>query len=80
MTLNDREIKKERPQHWCDKMSTVFVSVGTTRFDELILAVLTPEVQKKLKEKGYDRFVIQYGHSEIPWKILEKGQFHNAST
>ena len=48
-------------------MSTVLVTVGTTRFDALIETLFTPEVQGALHSKGYQKIVIQSGHSEINW-------------
>ncbi|XP_038159907.1 UDP-N-acetylglucosamine transferase subunit ALG13 homolog [Cyprinodon tularosa] len=42
-------------------MKTVFVTVGTTRFDELIESVTSPEVTRILKARGYERLVLQVG-------------------
>lgn len=36
-----------------------FVTVGTTKFDELIAAVDTPEVGDALAVRGYHRLVMQ---------------------
>lgn len=38
-----------------------FVTVGSTHFDALIDAVLSVSVLDALKEKGYDRLVVQCG-------------------
>ena len=51
----------------------VFVTVGTTRFDDLVKEVLTPSVQKELHRKGYSRMIVQYGNSEVEWPD-EKGK------
>lgn len=45
-------------------MRLVFVTVGTTRFDELVRAVLDPEVGRLLAQQGYDRLLVQSGHSD----------------
>lgn len=42
-------------------MKTVFVTVGTTRFDELIESVTSSEVTQVLKARGYTRLVLQVG-------------------
>lgn len=44
---------------------TVFVTVGTTRFDGLVKAVLQSDVQKELHKRGYSRMIVQYGNSEV---------------
>lgn len=36
-----------------------FVTVGTTKFDDLIRAVDTREVADTLRERGYNRLVMQ---------------------
>ena len=53
----------------------VFVTVGTTRFDDLVKEVLTPSVQEELHQRGYSRMIVQYGKSEVEWPD-EKGKFH----
>ncbi|CAI9113172.1 OLC1v1013730C1 [Oldenlandia corymbosa var. corymbosa] len=48
---------------------TVFVTVGTTRFDSLVRAMDTPEVKEELFRKGYTHLQIQMGRgSYIPTK------------
>jgi beta-1,4-N-acetylglucosaminyltransferase len=42
----------------------VFVTVGTTRFDQLIEAIDSPQFASALLEKGYTSLVIQAGSSE----------------
>ena len=44
----------------------IFVTVGTTRFDELVNAVLAPEFKSSAQLAGYTRVIVQYGHSHIP--------------
>ena len=47
---------------------TVFITVGTTQFDDLINCVLhdpNKDVLKVLKEKGYTQLTIQSGKSPI---------------
>ncbi|XP_077428419.1 UDP-N-acetylglucosamine transferase subunit ALG13 [Vanacampus margaritifer] len=42
-------------------MKTVFVTVGTTSFDDLIEEVTSAEAIKALKCRGYERLVLQVG-------------------
>ncbi|KAL0947049.1 hypothetical protein HGRIS_013191 [Hohenbuehelia grisea] len=42
----------------------VFVTVGSTKFDSLVQAVLSPEVIGSLRNKQYTELVIQCGNSE----------------
>ena len=43
-----------------------FVTVGTTSFDRLIVAVNSPDVRKVLKERhGITHLVIQYGRGKV---------------
>ncbi len=44
---------------------TVFVTVGTTRFDALVLAALRREVQAVLRDQGYTKVLIQKGNSDV---------------
>ncbi|KAK5616816.1 hypothetical protein CRENBAI_018295 [Crenichthys baileyi] len=46
-------------------MTTVFVTVGTTRFDELIESVTSSEVTQILKARGYGRLVLQVGRGTL---------------
>ncbi|CAL8331854.1 UDP-N-acetylglucosamine transferase subunit ALG13 homolog isoform X2 [Gadus morhua] len=46
-------------------MKTVFVTVGTTSFDELILTIKTPEAVKALKARGFERLVLQVGRGSV---------------
>ena len=41
----------------------VFVTVGTTRFDALVNKVITEDVQRQLKAKGYKTLTLQTGKS-----------------
>lgn len=42
-----------------------FVTVGSTRFDELVQRALSDEVVGGLRQKGYTRLVVQCGNSEF---------------
>ncbi|XP_028272109.1 UDP-N-acetylglucosamine transferase subunit ALG13 homolog [Parambassis ranga] len=42
-------------------MKTVFVTVGTTSFDELIETITSYEAARALKARGYERLVLQVG-------------------
>ncbi|XP_053179435.1 UDP-N-acetylglucosamine transferase subunit ALG13 homolog isoform X1 [Scomber japonicus] len=46
-------------------MKTVFVTVGTTSFDELIENVTSSEAAQALKSRGYERLVLQVGRGSI---------------
>ncbi|XP_078036871.1 alg13 UDP-N-acetylglucosaminyltransferase subunit [Augochlora pura] len=43
----------------------VFVTVGTTTFDELIKTVLTAEILEALSLKGYNELILQIGKSTL---------------
>ena len=42
------------------------MTVGTTRFDALVKAVLSEPVVKALAAQGFTRMVVQHGHSDWP--------------
>ncbi|XP_020779212.1 UDP-N-acetylglucosamine transferase subunit ALG13 homolog isoform X2 [Boleophthalmus pectinirostris] len=46
-------------------MKTVFVTVGTTSFDELIEAIISPAVVEVLKDRGYEKLILQVGRGTI---------------
>uniref|UniRef100_UPI0037E81698 UDP-N-acetylglucosamine transferase subunit ALG13 n=1 Tax=Semicossyphus pulcher TaxID=241346 RepID=UPI0037E81698 len=46
-------------------MKTVFVTVGTTSFDELIETITCPESVQALKARGYERLVLQVGRGSL---------------
>ncbi|CAK6964612.1 UDP-N-acetylglucosamine transferase subunit ALG13 homolog isoform X1 [Scomber scombrus] len=46
-------------------MKTVFVTVGTTSFDELIKNVTSSEAAQALKSCGYERLVLQVGRGSL---------------
>ncbi|XP_041846761.1 UDP-N-acetylglucosamine transferase subunit ALG13 homolog [Melanotaenia boesemani] len=46
-------------------MKTVFVTVGTTSFDELIKSVTSSEAAQELKARGYERLVLQVGRGSF---------------
>ncbi|XP_002130123.2 UDP-N-acetylglucosamine transferase subunit ALG13-like [Ciona intestinalis] len=43
---------------------SIFVTVGTTSFDELTEAITSKPVQKVLQSRGYDKVTIQYGRGK----------------
>lgn len=45
---------------------SIFVTVGTTRFDGLIKGVTRPEALLWMKENGYTDLIIQYGKGNEP--------------
>ncbi|KAG5513433.1 hypothetical protein PMAC_001497 [Pneumocystis sp. 'macacae'] len=42
---------------------TVFVTVGSTRFDALISSIQQKEIQKALIRRGFSKILVQYGNS-----------------
>jgi len=46
-------------------MKTVFVTVGTTCFDELISSITSSEAIQALKVHGYERLVLQVGRGSV---------------
>ncbi|KAG6328307.1 hypothetical protein ID866_10781, partial [Astraeus odoratus] len=42
-----------------------FVTVGSTRFDALVQAVVSGDVLHALRKKGYKRLVLQRGNSDL---------------
>ncbi|XP_039428192.1 putative bifunctional UDP-N-acetylglucosamine transferase and deubiquitinase ALG13 [Corvus cornix cornix] len=47
-------------------MKSVFVTVGTTSFDELIAAAGSPPALKALQSRGYQKLVLQVGRGSLP--------------
>jgi beta-1,4-N-acetylglucosaminyltransferase len=45
------------------KSKCVFVTVGSTKFDDLTRAVLSSEVLDALSDRGFNKLVLQCGHS-----------------
>ena len=43
----------------------VFVTVGTTKFDDLIFGVISADVQGLLISQGYTEMVIQSGKTDL---------------
>uniref|UniRef100_A0ABM5EWB5 UDP-N-acetylglucosamine transferase subunit ALG13 n=1 Tax=Pogona vitticeps TaxID=103695 RepID=A0ABM5EWB5_9SAUR len=46
-------------------MKSVFVTVGTTSFDDLIAAVTAPEALQVLQDLGYQKLVLQVGRGAV---------------
>ena len=51
---------------------TVFVTVGTTQFDELVSEVTKLETLRSLNDQGYSKIVVQFGSGKIP-KVKHPG-------
>ena len=49
----------------------VFVTVGTTKFDDLIFGVISSDVQGLLKSQGYTEMVIQSGKTDLVLKSVD---------
>lgn len=48
-----------------DTKRKIFVTVGTTQFDELIQTILSPEILQALSLKGYNEIDLQIGRSSL---------------
>ncbi|KAF6089948.1 ALG13 UDP-N-acetylglucosaminyltransferase subunit [Phyllostomus discolor] len=46
-------------------MKCVFVTVGTTSFDDLVACVLAPDCLQILRSLGYNRLVLQIGRGTV---------------
>ncbi|PNH10077.1 UDP-N-acetylglucosamine transferase subunit ALG13 [Tetrabaena socialis] len=54
---------------------SVFVTVGTTKFDELVKRVDSLDLLRALRDKGYTRLIIQKGNGAYcPSVVVPKGQ------
>ena len=51
---------------------SVFVTVGTTQFDQLIQTVASHDVLQKLKSLGYSKVVFQTGRGQLVSDVSEK--------
>ncbi|XP_041280273.1 UDP-N-acetylglucosamine transferase subunit ALG13 homolog isoform X1 [Onychostruthus taczanowskii] len=47
-------------------MKSVFVTVGTTSFDELIATARSPPALQALQSRGYQKLVLQVGRGSLP--------------
>ncbi|XP_041076467.1 UDP-N-acetylglucosamine transferase subunit ALG13 homolog isoform X3 [Polyodon spathula] len=56
-------------------MKSVFVTVGTTSFDELISCVTSEDVIQALRELGYGRLVLQIGRGAVQPVPYSSAQF-----
>lgn len=58
-----REISEARMSR---KAKTAFVTVGTTKFDELVAEVTKKETLDLLQSEGFENVIVQYGSGTIP--------------
>lgn len=68
--------------HRCDTMSdkTVFVTVGTTKFDNLITTVLSSAVLKALSARNYNHLILQIGNSNLEPDCTARCGFNKIET
>ncbi|XP_077268237.1 alg13 UDP-N-acetylglucosaminyltransferase subunit [Temnothorax americanus] len=59
---------------------TVFVTVGTTKFDDLITTVLSRAVLEALSARGYKRLILQIGNSGLKPDCTARCGFHKIET
>lgn len=52
-------------------MTNVLVTVGTTRFDDLVSVIFSREFQKAAENIRVTEIVLQYGQSNLPSKTLD---------
>ncbi|XP_015589552.1 UDP-N-acetylglucosamine transferase subunit ALG13 homolog [Cephus cinctus] len=55
----------------------IFVTVGTTKFDELINTVTDSQVLKNLNKKGYNYLTLQIGNSALDPNCTPRYGFHH---
>lgn len=48
----------------------LYVTVGTTRHDALVARVCTESFAAMLRDRGFDRVVMQLGHGDVPDTVL----------
>jgi len=53
----------------------VFVTVGTTKFEALVATATSEAFIEAIKQKGYDRMVVQYGNGPTPPPYLPTDSF-----
>jgi beta-1,4-N-acetylglucosaminyltransferase len=61
-----------------DNELIAFVTVGSTRFDKLVAAVLSEEVIESLQRHHFTKLVVQTGNSEIKLPhgyVIDQGRF-----
>ncbi|XP_014210134.1 UDP-N-acetylglucosamine transferase subunit ALG13 homolog [Copidosoma floridanum] len=54
----------------------IFVTVGTTKFDDLIKTITTDEVLQELSKKGYSEMIMQIGRSHVEPDCTKRCGFH----
>ncbi|XP_011708353.1 PREDICTED: UDP-N-acetylglucosamine transferase subunit ALG13 homolog [Wasmannia auropunctata] len=59
---------------------TVFVTVGTTKFDDLITTVLSRAVLEALSARNYKRLILQIGNSNLEPDCTARYGFHKIET
>ncbi|KAH0944625.1 hypothetical protein HN011_000324 [Eciton burchellii] len=59
---------------------TVFVTVGTTKFDNLIITILSRTVLEALSTHDYKRMILQIGNSTLEPDCTARYGFHKIET
>jgi len=59
---------------------TVFVTVGTTKFDDLITTVLSRAVLEALSARNYKRLILQIGNSSLELNCTARCGFRKIET
>uniref|UniRef100_H2ZD32 UDP-N-acetylglucosamine transferase subunit ALG13 n=1 Tax=Ciona savignyi TaxID=51511 RepID=H2ZD32_CIOSA len=54
---------------------SVFVTVGTTSFDELVETITSRPLQKALQRRGYNKVTIQYGRGNYEVKDVSSADY-----
>ena len=52
----------------------VFVTVGTTMFEELVQSMCSTEIQTQLSELGYTSMVIQSGRTDLAEDAVQEAE------
>jgi beta-1,4-N-acetylglucosaminyltransferase len=67
--------QKPKPKATRKEKKAAFVTVGTTKFEQLIRAIDSPLVLSALLDAGYTHLTLQIGHGEyVPKRILPEGK------
>ncbi|KAG6831179.1 hypothetical protein H0H92_012319 [Tricholoma furcatifolium] len=65
-----------RPELSWIKLMLAFVTVGSTRFDSLVQAVVSSQVLSALRLRGYNQLVVQCGNSDFELALsISRGPF-----
>eukprot|EP01135_Chromosphaera_perkinsii_P001808 Nk52_evm77s210 gene=Nk52_evmTU77s210 len=62
-----KETESERSSSPCTSAGWIFVTVGTTRFDDLVEKVIADPFRELAAMKGFEKMIVQAGRSDLEW-------------